>query len=977
MKRILLAILTVACVIFCLVACGDGTDSGEHTHSYGEWSESKAPTCTEPGERVQKCSCGSTKTEKINATGHDYKSELCSNCEQELPESTGLEFTLNRDYTYSVNGIGTCESSHIRIPSTYMGRAVTGINEGAFENCTIIVVVIIPESVTSIGDNAFKGCTELNTVSLPESVKSIGNSAFEGCIKLVVVIMVEGLDSIGERAFAGCTSLGSFYLPSSLGYLGTDAFLGCIRAIINTVLDSLPDGWEIKDVQVYYGHSHVYESWNTVKEPTCAQLGKKEQFCACGYKGYGTIETVAHTEKIIPAVPPTCTELGSTQGIVCSVCGELIKSCETIPYDHTYVDGYCSKCGAEASTYGVTYSLLKDGTYEVTGLFDCKDTVIYIPSKKDGINVTSIASNAFKGYSDITRIILPETITAIGSYAFSGCTSLEEINIPSNVDKIQNYCFEGCKSLKSIDLPKYLYNIYSYAFCGCESLKSVVLPEGLRAVSEFAFSQCYSLGSVDIKGRTQLGRCAFSDCYSLASVKIAYGVTFGINAFISCDNLVEVYNLSTESIVAGQDTNGRVAFNALVVHKSLDEASIIDVVNGFVFAVYGEKVYLLDYTGEEKNITLPSDYKGKAYVLNKSAFAYDKKIESVVIPNTVTEMGEYAFLRCENLRSITLGNGIKTIPFSAFNNCKSLTEITLPSGVETIDGYAFYNCTTLTKIVLSANLKSVGELAFSYCERLVEVYNPSAYKIDSNTIEKNYLGYAALKIHTSLAEKSALFTVGDQYIAYDDGKNIYLIYYYGSDTEVVLPETVNGKNYILYFTFYQNSTLKAVTLPQGLVAVGNGAFCECVSLKSISLPNGIKYIGDVAFDKCESLEAVKIPGSVEYIGTSAFRSCKNLASVEIEKGVKTIGKSAFEYLVALKKLELPNSVETINDYAFWMGGLEEIIIPASVTTITGPIFSDAPGLTIYLEVKVKPSGWNYMFGWELDRINTVWGYTGK
>ena len=309
----------------------DENNTPAHTHTYGAWEITKEPTCTTDGEQVKSCSCGDTKTEAVLAKGHSYKNTKCSVCENVIPKSEGLEFTLNVDKkSYSVTGIGSCKSSEIVIPSEYEGLPVTGIADGAFENCTVIVVIIIPNSVTSIGNNAFKGCTRLNTVSIPESVKTIGNSSFENCTKLVVIIIAEGIESIGDNAFANCTSLLSFNIPSTLKNLGVNAFLNCVKAVINTVLEALPENWELGDVQVNTGHTHNYGEWTVITEPTCAADGSKEQYCSCGNKNIESIAALPHTEETVTGKAPTCTEAGLTDGKKCTVCGVTLLEQETI-----------------------------------------------------------------------------------------------------------------------------------------------------------------------------------------------------------------------------------------------------------------------------------------------------------------------------------------------------------------------------------------------------------------------------------------------------------------------------------------------------------------------------------------------------------------------------------------------------------------------------------------------------------------------
>jgi len=129
--------------------------------------------------------------------------------------SKGLEFTENSDGTYTVSGIGTCEDTDIIIPPTYKGKAVTGIDEGAFYDCTVITSIELPDSVTSIGREAFSLCDSLTSIRIPDSVTSIGSSAFSHCYSLTNVIIGSGVTSIGEFAFSCCDSLTSITVDAN------------------------------------------------------------------------------------------------------------------------------------------------------------------------------------------------------------------------------------------------------------------------------------------------------------------------------------------------------------------------------------------------------------------------------------------------------------------------------------------------------------------------------------------------------------------------------------------------------------------------------------------------------------------------------------------------------------------------------------------------------------------------------------------
>ncbi len=274
------------------------------------------------------------------------------------------------------------------ITSVTIPDSVRYIDVYAFESCQSITSVVIPNSVIEIGDSAFLGCTSLMSITIPNSVMTIGNSAFTHCTNLTNVIISEGVTEIGYEAFSSCTSLTSVTIPNSVIAIGDSAFSNCTSltsiiipnsiTVINTATfnkctnltsvtipdsvtkidgsafnncNSLTDvyysgteqqwmqisinlfNWNLTAATIHYikqEHTHEYKS--VVTASTCTEQGFTTYTCECGdiyIDDY--VDALGHTEEIIPAVEPTCTETGLTEGVKCSVCGDTITEQEIVP----------------------------------------------------------------------------------------------------------------------------------------------------------------------------------------------------------------------------------------------------------------------------------------------------------------------------------------------------------------------------------------------------------------------------------------------------------------------------------------------------------------------------------------------------------------------------------------------------------------------------------------------------------------------
>ena len=304
------------------------------------------------------------------------------------------------------------------------------------------------------------------------------------------------------------------------------------------------------------------------------------------------------------------------------------------------------------------------------------------------------------------------------------------------------------------------------------------------------------------------------------------------------------------------------------------------------------------------------------------AFSGCSSLSSVVIPDRVTSIGDCAFENCSSLTDIVIPDGVTNIGKCAFEGCRSLTDIVIPDGVTSIGDCAFANCFSLTGIVIPDSVTGIGKFAFSGCSSLSSVVIPDSVSCIGSGAFKNCSSLSSLVI------PDCVTSIGN-----------YAFAYCKSLTDIVIPNSVTsiGDN-----AFRHCSSLSSVVIPESVVNLNGNPFCRWDGgLKCLS-PYFI-YDNKVLFDKDKSkiiafrdknTTSYVIPDSVTRIGESAFRHCSSLSSLVIPDSVTSIGEYAFRHCSSLSSLVIPDSVTSIECYAFsGCESLSSIVIPDSVTSI--------------------------------------------
>lgn len=422
--------------------------------------------------------------------------------------------------------------------------------------------------------------------------------------------------------------------------------------------------------------------------------------------------------------------------------------------------------------------------------------------------------NAWDGKTNLTSILLPQSITELGAYCFTRCTGLTSIVIPSSVNSIGAYAFYNCSGLTTVSIPPAVTYIGAYSFGECSKLSSFVIPSSVTSIEEGTFRDCSSLTIVSIPSFvTSIGKFAFAGCYFLTSVTIPSSVTtIGASAFVFCPRL-----------------------SSIIIPSS---------VTSIGFSVFEDCGALIEVDVNNQNY---SSLEGVLYNKAQTTLIRCSQSKSgrLTIPPTVTTINNNAFLGCPYLTTVNIPSSVKTIGEKAFYSCYDITSIVIPPSVTTIAASTFMYCTSLTSITIPPTVTTIGDSAFAKCSRLqTMVIPPSVTTIGNNA----YDGCSNLD---TISIPSSVISIG-------------LVAFGGCWG--LIDVDLNNPNYSsLNNVIYNKDKTKIIqcrysktdkfVIPSSVTSIGNSAFWGCTSLSTISIPSSVISIDDGAFG-CSGLTAL-------------------------------------------------------------------------------------------------------------------------
>ncbi|MBR1687876.1 MAG: leucine-rich repeat domain-containing protein [Prevotella sp.] len=497
--------------------------------------------------------------------------------------------------------------------------------------------------------------------------------------------------------------------------------------------------------------------------------------------------------------------------------------------------------------------------------------------------------------SDMSTLTIPEGVVKIDYKVLADCKKLQTIALPNSLDSFGS--FDGCDNLRSISVEsdniKYLtedgvlYNkdktklirvpqniqknvfevpngvatIWYSAFSGT-SIRRIRIPKGVSVIDDYCFSGCNYLETIDVDK----------------------------------DNP----NYSSEKGILMNKERNRILcypYNKDISHLVIPDGVWEINIPGFRNYAKLGKLRILEIPQSIESI--PDNY-----------FKDCVNLQSVIISEGVTHIGEHSFANCRKLREITIPGSVKTIGKGAFENCLSLSKVTIAEGTTAIGEEAFKNCKSLKSVSFANSVVEIGKASFSFCVSLEKLDLPKGLQVITDRLFWNCESLDSIDIPEGVKE------IGGQ--AFADCKKL---------NNVTIPDSVTK---LSKWAFYGCSLLQTVIIPKGIREIEHWSFFKCSSLNSITIPQGVTIIED-AFSECTSLIKICFPDSIESINNSSFNGCSSLQSIQIAEN-NSIYTSINGILYSKDKSKLIKAPEGLKS--------REIVVPKSVTEIDNSAFRD-------------------------------------
>lgn len=490
-----------------------------------------------------------------------------------------------------------------------------------------------------------------------------------------------------------------------------------------------------------------------------------------------------------------------------------------------------------------------------------------------------------------SKVVLPDSFIYEGKeitkytiyrYAFYNNTNITSVVLPNSVDGLSDYCFKGCENLKEV------YNLTRFNDIRCGSQdrgwvakyaaavyrsldenKKIFMTDdgyyfGVNDDNTITLSAYYGYDyelklptNVEINGTTyttyNIANSAFANNGDIVKVIIPDSVNrIGDSAFKGCGSLEEVVLPNTISRIDHYTFQGCSKLKTIVLP---DELTSI-----------GE--YAFEGTSSLEEITIPAGVKN----LPKRVF-YQSGIKKINLQEGLESISTEAFRECTKLLSISFPDSLTNLEGRTFMDCNSLETVHLGKGITKLNDYTFYGCRSLKTINLD-NITSLGSYVFYNCDAIETITLPQAITVITNHL---FTSCDSLK---TIIFKGKITSISDSGLAFC-------------------------------------KSLETVELTDSLKSIGTRAFEECESLTKIIIPNSVESIGEMAFKDCIKVTYIVLPSSSKYtnLGKYAVYSCNELETLVISKNIISMDSDAILYCEKLKNIFFDGSASELDNWA--------------------------------------------------------------
>lgn len=427
----------------------------------------------------------------------------------------------------------------LRVPPVLDGLMVTGIADDAFEDCTRLRRLILPQTLRHIG-SSFGYCEALEEVQMPDFLEKIAPDAFEGCPQVVLRVTNGSrtervLQEAAIEMDNGCCSADCFETAEAPGMPGCCCITRYTgpggEVLVPAVIHGQQVVWighpEISGIPAFSGREDI----TAVALPEEVSAIGRDAFAGC--TALQRVELPAGLAAISDGAFAGCTSLtritlpewtesvgaGAFRG--CSALRTLTLSAHTVRLGAGCLSG-CTSLETLRIAGENPFLRAEDGL-----LISRENVLIIAAGRKTYCRIPdgteAVGPEAFAGRTELTGVFIPASVKALGAGAFRGCTALQETTLPQGLQEMGEGAFDGCALLRDMSIPAGVKALPARAFADCTSLEVMAMPPSVAEVGAEAFRGCANLSSLSLpNGMVTLAEDAFEDCPALTLDLQAY-----------------------------------------------------------------------------------------------------------------------------------------------------------------------------------------------------------------------------------------------------------------------------------------------------------------------------------------------------------------------------------------------------------------------------------------------------------------------